>query len=57
MIVVNTETIPGYTITMVKGMVQGNTVRVLGVNSYWTLRIDEAALCVARDDTVIYVRN
>ena len=27
MIVVNTETIPGYTITMVKGMVQGNTVR------------------------------
>jgi type IV secretion system protein VirB9 len=36
---------------------QGNTVRVLGVNSYWTLRIDEAALCVARDDTVIYVRN
>ena len=36
---------------------QGNTVRILGVNSYWTLRIDEAALCVARDDTVIYVRN
>jgi uncharacterized protein YbjQ (UPF0145 family) len=27
MIVVNTETIPGYAITMVKGMVQGNTVR------------------------------
>jgi uncharacterized protein YbjQ (UPF0145 family) len=27
MIVVNTESIPGYTITMVKGMVQGNTVR------------------------------
>jgi uncharacterized protein YbjQ (UPF0145 family) len=27
MIVVNTETIPGYTITTVKGMVQGNTVR------------------------------
>jgi len=27
MIVVNTEMIPGYTITAVKGMVQGNTVR------------------------------
>jgi len=27
MIVVNTETVPGYTITTVKGMVQGNTVR------------------------------
>ena len=27
MIVVNTETIPGYTITTVKGIVQGNTVR------------------------------
>lgn len=27
MIVVNTETIPGYRITVVKGMVQGNTVR------------------------------
>ncbi len=27
MLVVNTETIPGYTITTVKGMVQGNTVR------------------------------
>ena len=27
MIVVNTETIPGYTITRVQGMVQGNTVR------------------------------
>ncbi|MBT3192646.1 MAG: YbjQ family protein [Verrucomicrobia bacterium] len=26
-IVVNTETIPGYTITRVQGMVQGNTVR------------------------------
>ena len=27
MIVVNTETIPGYRIVQVKGMVQGNTVR------------------------------
>ena len=27
LIIVTTETIPGYTITSVKGMVQGNTVR------------------------------
>lgn len=27
MIVVNTETIPGYTITEIKGLVQGNTIR------------------------------
>lgn len=27
MIVVNTETVPGYTITEVKGLVQGNTIR------------------------------
>lgn len=28
---------------------QGNVVRVLGVNTFWTLRIDDDALCVARD--------
>ena len=27
MIVVNTETVPGYTITEIKGLVQGNTIR------------------------------
>ncbi|RJP38966.1 MAG: hypothetical protein C4547_03990 [Phycisphaerales bacterium] len=27
MIVVNTETVPGYTITELKGLVQGNTIR------------------------------
>ncbi len=27
MIVVNTETVPGYTITEVRGLVQGNTIR------------------------------
>ena len=27
MIVVNTETVPGYSITEVKGLVQGNTIR------------------------------
>ncbi|MGR3622393.1 TrbG/VirB9 family P-type conjugative transfer protein [Pseudophaeobacter sp.] len=36
---------------------QGNTVRVLGLNDYWTLRIDDTALCIARDATTIYVRN
>ena len=35
----------------------GNTVRVLGVNDYWTLRIDGEALCIARDSTTIYVSN
>lgn len=35
----------------------GNTVRVLGVNDYWTLRIDDEALCVARDRSAIYVSN
>ncbi|MBO9443908.1 TrbG/VirB9 family P-type conjugative transfer protein [Phaeobacter italicus] len=35
----------------------GNTVRVLGVNDYWTLRIDDEALCIARDSTTIYVSN
>jgi len=36
---------------------QGDVVRVLGVNQFWTLRIDEDALCVARDSSQIYVRN
>ncbi|MHC4797935.1 MAG: heavy metal-binding domain-containing protein, partial [Planctomycetota bacterium] len=27
MIVVNTETVPGYTVREVKGLVQGNTIR------------------------------
>ncbi|MFV1493589.1 TrbG/VirB9 family P-type conjugative transfer protein [Phaeobacter sp. JH18-32] len=35
----------------------GNTVRVLGVNDYWTLRIDDEALCIARDRSAIYVSN
>ena len=35
----------------------GNTVRVLGVNDYWTLRIDDEALCVARDRSAFYVSN
>ena len=35
----------------------GNTVRVLGVNDYWTLRIENEALCIARDATTIYVSN
>lgn len=35
----------------------GDTVRVLGVNDYWTLRIDDAALCIARDRSAIYVSN
>ncbi|MGH1355979.1 MAG: TrbG/VirB9 family P-type conjugative transfer protein [Thalassovita sp.] len=36
---------------------QGNTVRVLGVNEFWTLRIDDNALCVARDTSAIIARN
>ena len=36
---------------------QGNIVRVLGVNAFWTLRIDDAALCVARDPSVLSVGN
>ena len=36
---------------------QGKTVRVLGVNQFWTLRIDGTALCIARDSATIYVRN
>ncbi|MHA6268345.1 TrbG/VirB9 family P-type conjugative transfer protein [Aliiroseovarius sp. CAU 1755] len=35
----------------------GHTVRVLGVNDYWTLRIDDEALCIARDRSAIYVSN
>lgn len=35
----------------------GNTVRVLGVNGYWTLRIGDEALCIARDRSAIYVSN
>ncbi len=36
---------------------QGDTVRVLGVNPYWTLRLGEAAICVWRDTAAISVRN
>lgn len=36
---------------------QGNTVRVLGINQYWTLRIGEDAICAYRDDSAIYVSN
>ena len=36
---------------------QGKTVRVLGINQFWTLRIDSTALCIARDSATIYVRN
>lgn len=36
---------------------QGNTVRVLGVNTYWTLRIGDEAICAARDESAIYVSN
>lgn len=35
----------------------GSTVRVLGVNDFWTLRIDHEALCIARDQTTLYVSN
>jgi uncharacterized protein YbjQ (UPF0145 family) len=31
MIVVNTETVPGYTITEIKGLVQGNTIRAKNI--------------------------
>ena len=31
MIVVNTETVPGYTVTEVKGLVQGNTIRAKNI--------------------------
>lgn len=36
---------------------QGNTVRVLGVNQFWTLRIGEDAICAYRDNSAIYVSN
>jgi type IV secretion system protein VirB9 len=36
---------------------QGNVVRVLGVNQYWTLRIGEEAICAYRDNSAIYVSN
>ena len=36
---------------------QGDVVRVLGVNEYWTLRIEDQALCVARDRSAITVGN
>lgn len=35
----------------------GDVVRVLGVNDYWTLRIDDDALCIARDASVLTVGN
>lgn len=35
----------------------GNTVRVLGVNQFWILRIGEDAICAKRDDSAIYVSN
>ena len=31
MIVVNTETVPGYTVTEIKGLVQGNTIRAKNI--------------------------
>ena len=36
---------------------QGNTVRVLGVNTFWTLRIGDEAICAWRDESAIYVSN
>ncbi len=35
----------------------GNTVRVSGVNTYWTLRLGEEALCIYRDPSAISVSN
>ncbi|MEM0950263.1 MAG: TrbG/VirB9 family P-type conjugative transfer protein [Pseudomonadota bacterium] len=35
----------------------GNTVRVSGVNDFWTLRLGEEALCIYRDASAIYVSN
>lgn len=32
---------------------QGNAVRILGVNDYWTLRIGDQEICVRRDTTRI----
>jgi type IV secretory pathway VirB9-like protein len=36
---------------------QGNILRVLGVNQFWTLRIGDEAICALRDDSAIYVSN
>jgi len=36
---------------------QGNTVRVLGVNQFWTLRIGEEAICIQRDETALTAEN
>ena len=36
---------------------QGNIVRVLGVNDFWTLRIDDDALCIVRDGAALSVGN
>ena len=36
---------------------EGNMVRVSGVNTYWTLRLGEEALCIYRDTSVIYMSN
>lgn len=36
---------------------QGHTVRVSGVNAYWTLRLGEEALCIYRDTSAISVSN
>ena len=35
----------------------GNTVRVSGVNDFWTLRLGEEALCIYRDTSAIYVSD
>jgi len=35
----------------------GNTVRVLGINQFWTFRIGEDAICAYRDDSTLYVSN
>ncbi|MCG7521913.1 TrbG/VirB9 family P-type conjugative transfer protein [Ruegeria sp. Ofav3-42] len=36
---------------------QGNTVRVTGTSSFWTLRLGEAALCIYRDTSAVSVGN
>lgn len=36
---------------------QGNTVRVLGVSDFWTLRIGEDAICIRRDNSAVTVGN
>lgn len=35
----------------------GDVVRVLGVSDFWTLRIDEEALCIAKDTSAITQGN